>query len=64
MVAHSNKADFKKVSLNDLRWWIGQLKQDERVTFNIGDQLFLLLENILKVRDILIRVLLVLEFFD
>lgn len=64
VVANSDRAHFEKVSLDLFSGWLSELKQNEGVRFNVGNQLFLLLQDIFEVLHILVWALLLLKFFD
>jgi hypothetical protein len=63
MVADAYGANAKEMVLHLLCWLLGQLNQDEGVGLDVGDELLLLLEDVLEVLRIFLRILLVFEFF-
>lgn len=64
MIVDADTPDFHEVLQEALRWLPRQVANDERVGFNVGYQLLLFLEDVLKVVQVTVRVRLLHELLD
>ena len=64
MVVDADGSDFHKVHQKVFRGFFVEVSDDKRVGFYVGNQLLLLFEDILKVVEVGLWVLLVHELFD